>query len=81
VKIREPPGVPITMATLPSRVRMVGVIDDSGRLPGAMALASPPTTPNMLGAPGLAEKSSISSLSRKPAPSTTTPEPNQPFRV
>ena len=79
--MREPPGVPSTMATLPSRVRMVGVMEESGRLPGAMALASAPTTPNWFGAPGLTEKSSISSFRRKPAPSTTMPEPNQPFRV
>ena len=45
VKILDPPGVPITIATRPSRSRMVGLIDDSGRLPGAMAFASPPTTP------------------------------------
>ena len=72
VKMRDPPGVPITMATLPPRVRMVGVMEERGRLKGAMALASEPTTPYMLGAPGLAEKTSISSFKRKPAPSTTT---------
>ncbi len=76
-----PPGEPSTSRTLPSRVTMVGVMDESGRLCGAMALASPCTSPNMLGAPGLAAKSSISLFSRKPAPSTVTPQPNQPFRV
>ena len=43
-------------------------MDESGRLPGAIALASPCTRPNMFGAPGLAAKSSISLLSRKPVP-------------
>ena len=45
VAMREPPGVPISTATRPCSVRMVGVMVDSGLLPGAMALASPPTTP------------------------------------
>jgi hypothetical protein len=30
VKMREPPGVPITSDTLPSFVMIVGDIDDSG---------------------------------------------------
>ena len=73
--MREPPGVPITMVGRPSFTRMVGDIDDSGRLPGATALASEPITPKMLGWPGTVAKSSISSLSAKPAPRTTTPQP------
>src|SRR5271154_4336728 len=79
--MRDAPGVPITMETLPSRVRIVGVMDDSGRFPGAMALKSPPTTPVPLGTPAFAAKSSISSFKRNPAPSTTTPDPNHPFNV
>ena len=81
VKMREPPGVPITSDTLPSLVMMVGLIDDSGCFFGSIALASLPTTPNMLATPGFAEKSSISSLSKMPVPSATTPEPNQPLSV
>ena len=73
--MREPPGVPMTKFTLPSWVMMVGLMDESMRLPGSIALASEPTTPKMLAAPALALKSSISSLSKKPAPSTTTPLP------
>ena len=38
---------------------MVGVIDDSGRLPGATAFCSLPISPNALGTPGCSEKSSI----------------------
>jgi hypothetical protein len=34
-----PPDVPTTMTGLPSLVTMVGLIEDSGRLLGAMALA------------------------------------------
>jgi len=45
VAMRDPPRVPITTATRPCSVRIVGVMVDSGRLPGAIALASPPTTP------------------------------------
>ncbi len=54
---------------------MLGVIADSIRLPGAIALASPCTRPYMLGLPGAVAKSSISSLSRKPAPVTVTALP------
>ena len=35
-----PPGEPVTKLSLPSRKRIVGVIELSGRWPGAMALAS-----------------------------------------
>ena len=38
-------------------------------------------TPYILGTPGFAEKSSISLLSRNPAPSTTMPHPNDPLSV
>src|SRR5690606_41147334 len=62
VMMRLPPGVP-RIATLPSHSTKVGVIDDSGRLYGAMALASLPTRPYTFAVPGLAEKSSISLLS------------------
>ena len=76
-----PPGVPMTSAVLPSRTKIVGVIDESIRLPGAMALLSLPITPNLLGTPVLALKSSISLFIRKPAPPTTTPEPNSQLSV
>ena len=36
-----PPGEPVTRTILPSLKTMVGVIEESGRLPGKMALASP----------------------------------------
>ncbi len=54
---------------------MVGVIDESGRLPGWMAFASPCTRPNMFGVPGFDAKSSISLFSRKPRPGTVMPLP------
>src|ERR1700754_2098717 len=73
--MREPPGLPITSATLPSFSTIVGVIDDTGRRPGAIVFAS------SMPAPGFATKSSIASLSRNPPPSTTTPEPNEPLSV
>ena len=79
--MRLPPGVPTTIDSCPSLVTIVGVIDDSGRLPGATALFGPSTNPNMLGEPGLAEKSSISSLRRMPVPAAVTCAPNQSFSV
>ena len=75
VKIVDPPGVPTTMATAPSSSRIVGVMDDSMRLPGWISFASLPTTPYAFGTPGLMLKSSISLFSRNPAPVTTTPLP------
>ncbi len=73
--MREPPGAPAVMNSLPSFSTMVGVIDDSGRLPGAIAFASPWTRPNMFAVPGFDAKSSISLLSRKPSPGTVMPLP------
>ena len=54
---------------------MVGVMAESGRLPGAMALLALWIRPNWLGTPGAEVKSSISSLSRKPSAPAVTPEP------
>ena len=54
---------------------MLGAIDDSIRLPGAIALFSPSTRPNWFGWPGDAAKSSISLFSRNPAPVTVTALP------
>ena len=63
-----PPGEPVTKLSLPSRTRIVGVMELSGRCPGAMALASDWIKPkSALGTPGCVVKSSISSLNRKPA--------------
>ena len=39
VMIREPPGEPATITTLPSWSTRVGAMEESGRLPGAIALA------------------------------------------
>ena len=75
VMMRPPPGPPTAMNSLPSLVRIVGVIDDNGRLPGWIAFASPCTRPNMFGVPGFAAKSSISLFSRKPSPGAVTPLP------
>src|SRR3954447_4249040 len=76
-----PPAAPTQRMGVPSLVTMVGVIDDSGRLPGATALAKAPTRPKALGAPGCAEKSSISSLSTTPETGSTTRDPNSRFTV
>jgi gamma-glutamyltranspeptidase / glutathione hydrolase len=45
VMMRGPPGLPVTRNGSSSASTMVGDIDDSGRLPGATALASPPIRP------------------------------------
>ena len=71
----RPPGEPVTSASLPLRVTMVGDIDDSIRLPGAMTLGGVPMSPVVLVSPGLRLKSPISLLSRNPAPATTAFEP------
>ncbi len=60
---------------------MVGVMEERGRLPGAMALAALWMRPKALGVPALEVKSSISSLRRKPRGSTVTPEPKPKVRV
>ncbi len=51
---------------------MVGVIEESGVLRGAMAFASPWISPYMFGSPGLGAKSSISLFSRNPSPVAVT---------
>ncbi len=45
VMMRAPPGLPVTSTGLPSLSTRVGLMDESGRLPPATALASPPTRP------------------------------------
>ena len=54
---------------------------ESIRLLGAMALASPCTSPYIFALPGADVKSSISLFKRKPAPVTVTPLPKPPFNV
>src|SRR5271155_3786681 len=87
VMMVEPPGEPRTRRRLPRRyqwlrvVMMVGVMAESGRLPGAMELAELWMRPNMLGTPIFEVKSSISLFMRKPRPSMRTPEPKPPLRV
>ena len=56
-------------------------MEDSGRLPPAMALASPSTRPKALALPGLAAKSAISLLSSRPVPGTAIWEPKLKLRV
>ncbi|MCY1311659.1 hypothetical protein D9M70_619870 [compost metagenome] len=73
--------MPTTNTGLPSLETMVGLIELSGRLPGAMALASPCTRPYMLGTPILEVKSSISLFSSTPVLSAVTLAPNQSFSV
>ncbi len=54
---------------------MVGVMLESMRFPGAMAFASPCTSPIWFTAPTAVVKSSISSLSRNCAPGTVKAAP------
>ena len=71
----RPPGLPVTMNSLPSLARMVGVMLESIRLPGAARFGGVPTRPSRFVRPGPALKSPISLFSRKPAPGTTIFEP------
>ena len=74
--MRGPPGLPVTMKGRPSRETIVGVMLESGRLPGAMELAPrSSTSPYTFGRPTAFEKSSISLLSTMPVPGTVMPEP------
>ena len=62
-----PPGVPVTKLSCPSRSRMVGVMELSGRWPAPMAFSSDWSSPyRALGTPGCVVKSSISSFNRNP---------------
>ena len=79
--MREPPGLPSTMKILPSFVTMVGLIELKGRLPGAIALVLPCTSPKRLGTPGFTVKSSISSLRKKPVSPAITLAPNSALMV
>ena len=80
VMMVEPPGEPITARrSLPTT--MLGVIDDSIRLPPTGALAEPPIRPNALGWPDTRAKSSISLLSRMPVLPATKLEPRVVFTV
>src|SRR6218665_160840 len=81
VIIVVPPGVPATRKSSLFFSTMIGVIELSILFWGIILLASPPMAPNILGVPGLALKSSISLLRKKPAPPTTTAEPYQPLSV
>ena len=73
--IVRPPGVPVTMNSLPSLATIVGDMLDSMRLPGRARFGSVPISPCSLVSPGPALKSPISLFSRKPAPGTTIFEP------
>src|SRR4029450_7846912 len=70
-----PPAAPTERMGGPSFRTMVGLMLESGRLPGPTALASAPTRPKKLVAPGCAEKSSIWLFRITPVPGTTTFEP------
>ena len=70
-----PPAAPTASTGRSPSKTIVGDMLESGRLPGAGRLASEPTRPKALGAPGAAAKSSISLFSTTPMPGTTTFEP------
>ena len=79
--IVEPPGEPQANAPRPGITAIVGHIEESMRLPGATALASPWTRPYMFVSPGLVAKSSISLFMRKPRPGATRALPKESFNV
>ena len=69
VGMRDPPRDPSAIDSDP-RQAIVGLMEDSMRAPAATEFASPCTRPNRFGLPGDTTKSSISLLSRNPAPFT-----------
>ena len=81
VIIVEPPGVPKVIQKESSFSTIVGVIELSILFCGAMAFASPPISPNILGSPGLALKSSISLFKKKPNSFTYNLDPKAPLSV
>jgi hypothetical protein len=76
VVIFVPPAAPMTMRTLllSERAKMVGVMEDNGRLPGWMKLAVLGGTPKALVMLG-DEKSSISSFKMMPVCDDANPAP------
>ncbi len=72
--IREPPGEPTTSTGAPSRVTMVGAIEERGRLPGSTRFA--------IGMPSawVSKLKSVSSLLSRNPPGASTREPN-PFSI
>ena len=70
-----PPGLPVTIHSLPSRNSIVGDMLDTGRRPGPSRLATVfrASLPALACAP--VEKLPIRLPSRKPVPSTITPLP------
>src|SRR4026208_1233445 len=80
--MRGPPRAPVTSRRFPfGSSPVVGDLALHILLPGAIAFALPWIKPYMFGTPGLAAKSSISSLRKNPAPPTKTPEPYRSFRA
>ena len=75
------PGEPNARNGLPSCSTMVGVMEESGVLRGAMASASPKMRPEGSATPGWDAKSPISLLSRKPSPVGVTLLPYWSFSV
>src|SRR6478672_1549582 len=68
--IVAPPGDPTARKGVPWSSRMVGLIEDRGRLPGPGRFGSGTPAVN-----GLKLKSVSSLLSRKPQPGTVMPDP------
>jgi hypothetical protein len=76
-----PIGDPSAIMGRPSFSTISGVIEESGRLPGATALASAPTASQRFGVALSIEKSSISLFSTMPVPGTVIFEPNSVLMV
>src|SRR6266852_43132 len=76
-----PPAAPTEKTGWPPFKTIVGLMLESGRLPGATALASAPIRPKKLLTPGWMEKSSIWLFKTSPVPGTTTLDPNEVLTV
>ena len=75
--MRGPPGLPVTMKSLPSLTRMEGLMLESGRFFGAMAFEPRVSIRpyDVGGLSGALAKSSISLLRITPVPCAVMPEP------
>src|SRR5256885_569783 len=76
-----PPAAPTERIALPPLLTIVGLMLESGRLPGPTALASAPINPKKLLTPGWIEKSSIWLFKTTPVPGTTTFDPKEVLMV
>ena len=79
-RFEKPVRIGVNWGSLDAEL-LARMMDDNGRLPGSILLASPCICPYRFGTPIFAVKSSISSFSSTPVFAAVTRAPNQSFSV